>query len=393
MRELSELASRSTPANGTRSFLGAGATDHYIPSVVDHIIRRGEFLTAYTPYQPEISQGTLQTIFEFQSLVCELTGHGGRERRHVRRRERARRGVLMACARDGPRARRRARHACTRTARRGRARRTPRVAGIERRRVVDAGRTSRSTRLDDACLARAAARTSSAASRTSRALGERAHDAGALFVAVGRPGAPRRCSRRPAGFGADIVVGEGQPLGVPLELRRAVRRAFRLPRAVVRQMPGRIVGETRRRRRPDAAIVLTLQTREQHIRREQRDLQHLHEPAAHRARVHGLRSARSASTGLREMAEQCYHKSHYAAERDRRAAGYALPIRRARSSRSSSCAARSRRREAQPAAARARTSSAGTTCPTRIEKRNAALLSPSCTRGGDRRAGGGAGRL
>src|SRR3990172_164150 len=74
LRELSELASRNKSTAELPCFLGAGAYRHYVPSVVDHIIRRGEYLTAYTPYQPEISQGTLQTIFEFQSLVCELTG-------------------------------------------------------------------------------------------------------------------------------------------------------------------------------------------------------------------------------------------------------------------------------------------------------------------------------
>ena len=99
------LAERNADASRELSFLGAGMYDHYVPAVVDTILQRGELLTAYTPYQPEMSQGVLQAIFEYQTAICELTGHGRLERVRLRRDERRRRRVLRREARDGPQTR------------------------------------------------------------------------------------------------------------------------------------------------------------------------------------------------------------------------------------------------------------------------------------------------
>ena len=99
---LEELASRNAHTGAELSFLGAGIYDHYVPAVCDAVLQRGEFLTAYTPYQPEMSQGVLQTIFEYQTAICELTGHGRHERLRVRRDDGRRRRVLHREARDRP---------------------------------------------------------------------------------------------------------------------------------------------------------------------------------------------------------------------------------------------------------------------------------------------------
>ena len=96
-RELAKLAAQNRPAGAGPFFVGAGAYKHHVPASVDHLIQRSEFLTSYTPYQPEIAQGTLQMLFEFQTQVAALTGHGGGQRLHVRRLDRLRRGRLMAC--------------------------------------------------------------------------------------------------------------------------------------------------------------------------------------------------------------------------------------------------------------------------------------------------------
>ena len=111
---LEELAARTSHAGEELSFLGAGIYDHYVPAVVDAVLQRGEFLTAYTPYQPEMSQGVLQAIFEYQTAICELTGHGRLERVGLRRHDRRRRRLLHRQARDRPVEGRRRRGASTR---------------------------------------------------------------------------------------------------------------------------------------------------------------------------------------------------------------------------------------------------------------------------------------
>ena len=101
VRHIEELAARNVHTGAELSFLGAGIYDHYVPAVADVVLSRGEFLTAYTPYQPEMSQGVLQAIFEYQTVVCELTGHGRLERVRVRRLDRRGGRVLRRSPRDG----------------------------------------------------------------------------------------------------------------------------------------------------------------------------------------------------------------------------------------------------------------------------------------------------
>ena len=317
LRELTELAARSRSTDEQLSFLGAGAYRHYIPSVVDHIIRRGEYLTAYTPYQPEISQGTLQTIFEFQSLVCELTGMDVANAGMYDGASALAEACLMACSVTG-----RARilvldtvhpHAIdtVRTYAGGR------DLAVE---VVSAAKVKLGE--DDACLAVQQPNFFGYMEELST-LGRAAHEADALFVVSADP-VSLGLFRPPAEFDADIVVGEGQPLGVPLSFGGPYVGLFACRQRFVRHMPGRIVGRTH-----DldgrTGYVLTLQTREQHIRRE-RATSNICTSQQLVALAFTVALCTLGKQGLRRMAELCYHKAHYAAERIAGLPGYELPL-------------------------------------------------------------------
>ncbi|MGB2695772.1 MAG: aminomethyl-transferring glycine dehydrogenase subunit GcvPA [Dehalococcoidia bacterium] len=317
MRELSALAAEDRSTAETLSFLGAGAYRHYIPSVVDHIIRRGEYLTAYTPYQPEISQGTLQTIFEFQSLVCELTGMD----------------VANAGMYDGASA---LAEACLMaSAVTGRSRivilDTVHPHAIDTVRTYAGGRdlavevvSPEGVAPNDGVACVAVQQPNFFGYMEDLAtLGAAAHDAGALFVTSADP-VSLGLFRPPAAFGADIVVGEGQPLGVPLSFGGPYVGLFACRDRFVRHMPGRIVGRTH-----DAdgrtGYVLTLQTREQHIRRE-RATSNICTSQQLLALAFTVALCTLGKQGLRRMAELCYHKAHYAAERIAALSDYELPI-------------------------------------------------------------------
>jgi len=256
------------------SFLGAGVYRHLVPSVVSEVIGRPEFSTAYTPYQPEVSQGTLQSIYEFQSLICELTGMEVASASHYDGATATAEAALMAC-----RLSRRDRVAVS--------------AGLnpEYRRVIETycsgpgievvtvpvdlsdegtGTTdpaAAAAALDDsvACLV-AAQPNFYGQLEPMRELADAAHAAGARFVAVVEP-TSLALLEPPAAYEADIVAAEGQPLGIPVSFGGPYVGLMAARMDSVRQMPGRLVGATR-----DVAgrkgYVLTLQAREQHIRRE-----------------------------------------------------------------------------------------------------------------------------
>ncbi|HET7686855.1 MAG TPA: aminomethyl-transferring glycine dehydrogenase subunit GcvPA, partial [Candidatus Limnocylindria bacterium] len=245
-----------------------------VPSVVAEVVGRAEFSTAYTPYQPEVSQGTLQSIYEFQSLICELTGMEVATASHYDGATATAEAALMAC-----RLTRRERVAVS-TAVHPEVRRVlatycsgPGIEVVE----VDAdlaedgtGQTdpgSAARALDDtvACLV-AQHPNAFGVLEPMRELGEAAHAVGARFVAVVEP-TSLALLEPPASYGADIVAAEGQPLGIPMSFGGPWVGLMAARMDAVRQMPGRLVGATR-----DAAgrkgYVLTLQAREQHIRRE-----------------------------------------------------------------------------------------------------------------------------
>jgi glycine dehydrogenase subunit 1 len=316
-RELSQMAAHNRPAGDMPCFLGAGAYRHFIPSVVDHVIRRGEFATAYTPYQPEISQGTLQAIFEFQSLVCELTGMG----------------VANAGMYDGASA---LAEACLMAVR---------ITGRDRlallssvnpsyERVVRTYAEGHNLPVDMMDADKAAPTTEHACLvvqqpnffgclEDAAALAEKAHGVGALYIAVPDP-ISLGMFKPPGDYGADIVVAEGQPLGVPLSFGGPYVGLFATRREHIRQMPGRLVGRTQDVE-GRTGYVLTLQTREQHIRRERAtsNICSNEQLVALAATVYLCAMGKQ---GLRRVAELCYHKARYAAERITALPGYSLPL-------------------------------------------------------------------
>ena len=270
--ELTRLADRNDLPR--ISFLGAGAYRHLVPAVVGEVIGRAEFATAYTPYQPEVSQGTLQSIYEFQSMVCELTGMEVASASHYDGATATAEAALMACRltrRDrvlvssavAPQVRQVLRTYCS----------GPGIEVVE----VAADLSEGGSGLTPVAAAEALLDEEAACLvvqqpnffgviEPMRALVEAAHAAGAQLVAMVEP-TSLAMLEPPGALGADIVTAEGQPLGIPLSFGGPYVGLMAARMASVRQMPGRLVGATR-----DAqgrrGYVLTLQAREQHIRRE-----------------------------------------------------------------------------------------------------------------------------
>ncbi|HEY0727265.1 MAG TPA: aminomethyl-transferring glycine dehydrogenase subunit GcvPA, partial [Pyrinomonadaceae bacterium] len=264
------LGRRNAAAQRT-SFLGAGAYSHYIPTIVDHIISRSEFFTAYTPYQPEISQGTLQTIFEFQTLVCQLTGME----------------VANASMYDGSTALAEAVLMAERVTRRSKviasAAVHPQYLEVVKTYVQHAGIDLEIAEFDEKTGQAGAALANAVDDKTAalvvqspnffgciedlKALADAAHAKGALLIVAITEAMSLGLLKSPGACGADIVVAEGQSFGVPLSFGGPYVGLFATRDKYARQIPGRLVGEAydKKGRR---GFVLTLATREQHIRRE-----------------------------------------------------------------------------------------------------------------------------
>jgi glycine cleavage system P protein (glycine dehydrogenase) subunit 1 len=316
LAELRALAARTTPASELVSFLGAGIYDHYVPALVDAIVSRSEFQTAYTPYQPERSQGVLQSIFEFQTAICELTGME----------------VANASMYDAGTALAEASFLAGVQTRRGRIVVSDGVHP-EYREVLDtesAGYGPRPVAVGlapgartDGDVLRAAIDADTAAVVVQQpnffgaledmtAAARLAHEAGALFVAVVDP-VSLGLLVPPGEYGADIVVGEAQPFGNPMSYGGPGLGFMAVTDRLVRRLPGRLVGETQdlEGRR---GFVLTLQTREQHIRRERAtsNICSNHALNALAALVH---LAWLGKQGLPELAETCLRRAAYLRER------------------------------------------------------------------------------
>lgn len=320
-----QLATRN-PGAQRISFLGAGAYQHYIPTIVDHIISRSEFFTAYTPYQPEISQGTLQAIFEFQTLVCQLTGME----------------VANASMYDGSTALAEAVLMAERVTRRSKVIACGAIhpeylevintyvqhAGIELLHAptdTETGQTSGTLDLLDDKTAALVVQSPNffGCIEDVAALAEKAHAAGALLIVTVTEAMSLGLLRSPGACGADIVVAEGQSFGVPLSFGGPYVGLFATREKYARQIPGRLVGEAYDKdgRR---GFVLTLATREQHIRREK--------ATSNICTNEGLIALATTvyletmgRRGLQEAAAQCAQKAAYAAKKIGELGGFSIP--------------------------------------------------------------------
>ena len=267
-RQLSALAGRNLAAGAAASFLGAGAYRHHVPAAVDHLIQRSEFLTAYTPYQPEVSQGTLHYLFEFQTQVAMLTGMDVANASMYDGASACGEAVLMAqrvtkrnkvilCGGLHPHYRD-ATETMTQFVSLEIDARPANAASIEDMAGLIADDTAAIVVQNPDIFGRL---------HDLRPLADAAHDKGALLIAVVTEAVSLGAVTSPGEMGADIVVGEGQSIGNALNFGGPYLGLFATRQKYVRQMPGRLCGETvdedgRR------GYVLTLSTREQHIRRE-----------------------------------------------------------------------------------------------------------------------------
>jgi glycine dehydrogenase subunit 1 len=314
-REMTRRAEENLHLDRAISFLGGGMADHFVPSVVGELVRRSEFYTAYTPYQPEVAQGTLQATYEYQTMIARLTGME----------------VSNASVHDG-------------------------ATAMTEAALMAAGATGRSRVLVSTSVAARyrevlATHASGGALEVveiPHVLGKSDHEAIArelgpevAAVIVARPNAfgiveeleelPARCQEAgallvvvteaislallesPGALGADLVVGDGQPLGNALSFGGPTFGFLACRRQHVRRLPGRLVGRTRDAD-GDPAYVLTLQTREQHIRRE-RATSNICTSSSLNALTGAIYLAVMGREGFREVAWQCLQKSHYAARR------------------------------------------------------------------------------
>lgn len=325
MAGMQDLAWSNENARDLVCFLGAGAYNHYIPAAVDMLLRRGEFYTAYTPYQAEISQGTLQAIFDYQSLIAALTGMEVSNASHYDGATATAEAITMAQANF-------------------RGKRTkfvlsPALHPHYRQTVhtynhgselifvgedVDVTASPESLMpLIDENTALVMVQYPDFFGRIYdyTALAEATHNAGALFAVAVNP-LSLGLLKPPGEFGADIVVGEGQPLGIPLSYGGPYLGIFATRKEYVRKMAGRLVGETVDNR-GQRAYVLTLTAREQHIRRE-KATSNICTNQGLIALASAIYMALLGKHGLRQVAELCYHKAHYAARKLGAIGGYQL---------------------------------------------------------------------
>lgn len=325
-RHMNGLASKNQTVNDKVCFLGAGAYDRYIPSVIKHLAMRSEFYTAYTPYQPEISQGTLQAIFEFQSMIAELTGMD----------------VANASMYDGASACAEAAIMASKHTRRGKILISQAVnpetmkvvktyCEFNNVKVEEVGMSNGVTDVDvladlmgdDVCGVVIQSPNYFGQIEDLKALEPVIHVGKTLMITAVSDPVAYVVAESPGECGADIVVGEGQSFGLPLSFGGPYLGFMAATEKLMRKLPGRIVGET-----TDVdgnrAFVLTLQAREQHIRRE-KATSNICSNQGLNALMATMYMSILGKNGLTEVASQCLSKSEYAKNKLKEA-GFKLPF-------------------------------------------------------------------
>jgi glycine dehydrogenase subunit 1 len=314
------------------SFLGAGAYNHYIPSVVDHMLRRGEFYTAYTPYQPEISQGTLQAIFEFQSLMTNLTGMEVSNASHYDGATATAEAVNLAYAQFRGKRKKIVMSPAVHPQYREVIRTYSQGMGLEEAGSAEsanpeAGPESLLSLVDESTMlvvlqfpdffGRIYDYTK---------LIEAIHAKGALVCIVANPTALLML-KTPGSMDADIVVGEAQPFGIPLWYGGPYLGFFTTKKSYVHKMAGRLVGETVDSR-GQRSYVLTLTAREQHIKRE-RATSNICTNQGLLALGCSVYMSSLGKSGLEQVANLCYQKAHYAASQLGKIKGFEVQFKEA----------------------------------------------------------------
>lgn len=320
LTEISILADKNKTPGKIPSFLGAGSYRHFIPSVVKQISSRGEYMTAYTPYQPEISQGTLQVGYEFQSMICELTGM-----------EVANSGMY-----DGATALAEAALMASRVTRRNEIiildTVSPRYYNVVKTFLKSSNISLFQANSIDHIKSLSSEKTAAVLVQSPNFFGytenlteiqQITQAISALFVVSSDP-ISMAFFKPPAHYNADIVVAESQPLGIPPSFGGPYLGIFACKKKYLRQMPGRIVGKTIDQDN-NPGFVLTLQAREQHIRRETAT-SNICTSAALIALTTTAYLACLGKQGLKYISELCYYKSHYAASSIQSIPGYTLPF-------------------------------------------------------------------
>ena len=326
MAELRAMAEQNDDVLHVPCFLGAGAYNHFAPSVVDHIISRSEFYTAYTPYQAEVSQGTLQAIFEYQSMICALTGMDVSNASHYDGATALAEAVIMALS-----------------AARGRRHKVVMAPTVhpEYRQVVRTYTNGMGIRIvgdDDlendipALLDLVDEETACLIIQSPDFMGrlldlsgaaKAVHAHKALLVVVADP-ISLGIFKSPGEYGADIALGEGQPLGNSLSFGGPYLGFFACRQKLVRRMAGRLVGQTVDEH-GRTGYVLTLSTREQHIRRE-KATSNICTNQGLNALAACVYLAALGKSGLANVARLCYHKAHYVAAQISQIPGYAVQL-------------------------------------------------------------------
>ncbi|UTR09447.1 aminomethyl-transferring glycine dehydrogenase subunit GcvPA [Evansella sp. LMS18] len=314
LKEMGRLANKNINIKEYNSFLGAGVYEHYVPTVVNHMLLRSEFYTAYTPYQPEISQGELQAIFEFQTMVCELTGmeianssmYDGptalaeaamMSAGHTRKK------TILVSKTVHPEARE-----VLKTNAKGQ---NLTVIEIdEKDGVTDLDHLSSEYNDDTACVLVQYPNFLGNVEDL-KAIEEIAHQGKGLFVVSSNP-LSLGVLQPPGKFGADVVVGDVQPFGISTQLGGPHCGYFAVTKKLMRKVPGRLVGQTADDH-GNRGFVLTLQAREQHIRRD-KATSNICSNQALNALAASIAMSALGKHGVKDMAMQNIQKAHYAKE-------------------------------------------------------------------------------